>query len=72
MLEYIMNQLSVSKQHTVMIGDSSIDIEFANNAGVDSIAVTFGAHNESILLKQKPTFMAHNYHDLYQKSRQIC
>ncbi len=42
--------------HSVwMIGDEVRDIQAANRAGVQSVAVTWGLQDESILLKYKPT-----------------
>jgi phosphoglycolate phosphatase len=72
MLDYIMRQFFISREHTIMIGDSGIDIAFANNAGVDSIAVTFGAHDEEKLREENPTFIAHNYHELYSQVKNLC
>ncbi|MDP2562221.1 HAD family hydrolase [Psychrobium sp. 1_MG-2023] len=45
---------NIEKQHILMIGDSILDIGMANNAGVDSIAVSYGAHTHEKLSKQQP------------------
>ncbi len=44
MLEELMAEFGVSPASTVMIGDTSHDLLMARNAGVDSLAVTYGAH----------------------------
>lgn len=44
MLEELMEELGVSRQSTLMIGDTSHDLLMASNAGVDALAVTYGAH----------------------------
>ena len=46
MLMELMEELSVQKERSVMIGDTSHDLEMARAAGVDALAVTYGAHPE--------------------------
>jgi phosphoglycolate phosphatase len=46
MLMELMEQLSVQKERALMIGDTSHDLEMARAAGVDALAVTYGAHPE--------------------------
>ena len=43
MLHELMADLDVSPERTVMIGDTSYDLQMAQNAGVSSVGVTFGA-----------------------------
>lgn len=45
MLLELMAELNSSKNETLMIGDTSHDLEMARAAGVDAVAVTYGAHN---------------------------
>ena len=47
MLLELMDQLSLSNRETLMIGDTSHDLEMARAAGVDALAVTYGAHPEA-------------------------
>ena len=47
MLLELMEALSVDKAATLMIGDTSHDLEMARAAGVDALAVTYGAHDEA-------------------------
>ena len=54
MIDEIVAELSVSKQRTLMVGDSVHDLQMALNAQVASIAVTCGAHSESILRQYQP------------------
>lgn len=49
MLEEIMFECGVSPDRTLMVGDSTSDIEMAKNAGVLAIGVDFYRQNESIL-----------------------
>ena len=46
MLLEILGELSVSPQNALMIGDTSHDLEMARAAGVDALAVAYGAHPE--------------------------
>lgn len=46
MLLELMDELNGSKNKTLMIGDTSHDLEMARAAGVDALAVTYGAHPE--------------------------
>jgi phosphoglycolate phosphatase len=44
MLLELMEEFSVDRTETVMIGDTSHDLEMAKAASVDALAVTYGAH----------------------------
>lgn len=54
MIEEIVNELGVSKQRTLMVGDSVHDLQMALNAEIASIAVTCGAHSASMLQPYQP------------------
>jgi len=54
MINEIVAELGVSKRRTLMVGDSVHDLQMALNAQVSSIAVTCGAHSESVLQQYKP------------------
>jgi phosphoglycolate phosphatase len=47
MLLEIMRQPQVEAPQALMIGDTSHDLEMARAAGVDALAVTYGAHSET-------------------------
>ena len=49
MLQELMGQLDFSQEQVLMIGDTSHDLEMAKAAGVDALAVTYGAHAEGDL-----------------------
>jgi phosphoglycolate phosphatase len=44
MLLRLMERCEVSASETLMIGDTSHDLELARNAGANALAVTYGAH----------------------------
>jgi phosphoglycolate phosphatase len=50
MLHKAMRDTGVQKRRTVMIGDTSYDMEMARNAGTLAIGVTWGYHNVEELL----------------------
>jgi phosphoglycolate phosphatase len=43
MLDELMDHLVVLPERTLMIGDTSYDLQMAKNAGVSAIGVTYGA-----------------------------
>ena len=47
MLLELMDELNAPKERTLMIGDTSHDLEMARAAGVEALAVTYGAHPEA-------------------------
>jgi phosphoglycolate phosphatase len=49
MLLELMTQLEIARNETLMVGDTSHDLEMARAAGVDAVAVTYGAHPEDSL-----------------------
>ena len=54
MLLELMDALQVEREGTLMIGDTTHDLEMARAAGVDALAVTYGAHAEAGLLACAP------------------
>lgn len=66
MLEQLMAQFNVSPADTLMIGDTSHDLNMAMRAGVDSIGVTFGAHAKDVLATCRPKAIVDNYQEIQQ------
>lgn len=64
MLEELMAEFGIAAEATVMIGDTSHDLLMASNAGVDSLAVTYGAHPHEHLLEHKPSACLHTVLEL--------
>ena len=54
MLLQLLNELDVSPDKAVMIGDSIHDLNMANNAGIDAIGVDYGAHDKDKLSQANP------------------
>jgi phosphoglycolate phosphatase len=64
MLEELMDEFAVTAAATLMIGDTTHDLLMARNAGVDAVAVSYGAHPLSALEEVAPRHCAHSIDDL--------
>jgi phosphoglycolate phosphatase len=49
MLLMLMDMTGVEPRHALMVGDTTHDLELAANAGVDAVAVSYGAHDAKLL-----------------------
>jgi len=45
----LLEETGVEPSRAVLVGDTTHDLELAANAGVDAVAVTYGAHGEALL-----------------------
>ncbi|MFV1984231.1 MAG: HAD family hydrolase, partial [Thiohalomonadales bacterium] len=54
MLTEILNELNITVQQSLMIGDTAYDLEMANNIGMNSVAITHGVHSTERLLAYQP------------------
>lgn len=59
MLLELMDEFSVPPERTLMIGDTTHDLALARNAGVASLAVSYGAHEPSGFSAYSPQYVAH-------------
>jgi phosphoglycolate phosphatase len=64
MLDEILTDLNMDPERAVMVGDTSYDIEMANNIGMDSIAVTYGMHEEIHLRPLKPKYLINHFSEI--------
>lgn len=64
MLENLMARLGVAPAGTLMIGDTTHDLELARAAGVDALAVAYGAHARDGLAAAKPLATLHSIAEL--------
>ena len=62
-VETLMQEAGVDAGRTLMIGDSSVDIQTAINAGIQSCGVTYGFQPET-LAEPKPTRLVDRMEDL--------
>lgn len=70
MLHELMDELGASPERTLMIGDTSYDLQMARNAEVASLAVTFGAQSLDALLPFEPLAAFDRFTDLHQWLKQ--
>lgn len=70
MLEEIMEELGVSPSLTLMIGDTTHDLQMARNAGVAALAVAYGAHDRDTLDSLLPLHCAASTTELAEWLRQ--
>ena len=65
MLHELMSMYGVAPSRTLMVGDTSHDLEMAKRAGCPSAAVTYGAHEDHELKKYQPMVFANSVNDLW-------
>ena len=66
MLQALMDELSVPAEATLMIGDTTHDLQMAVSADVRSVAVSYGAHPRSALIALCPEACVGSTEDLFQ------
>ena len=65
MLLELMSEFGVDPGRTLMIGDTTHDLQMAANAGCPSVAVSYGAHEPAAFHALKPLFVAHSVRQLH-------
>jgi len=70
MLDELMAELGVPPELTLMIGDTTHDLEMARNAGVGGLAVAYGAHPRDVLEELSPLHCAASTAELADWLRQ--
>ena len=66
MLRQLMSELGAEPERTLMIGDTTHDLQLAANAGTASIGVSYGAHEPEAFAVLSPLHVAHSTADLQQ------
>lgn len=59
-----MEKNHINKEETIYIGDSIVDLRFAQNLKVDSLILTHGYWNSGKLEDEHPTYIAKNMKDI--------
>ncbi len=67
MLLQLMDQLGVTPNETLMIGDTEWDMQMARNAGTECMAVCYGAHEVERLLRHEPLDCVHSIPELAER-----
>jgi phosphoglycolate phosphatase len=60
MLRELMAEFDVPPGRTLMIGDTTHDLQMALNAGCASVGVSYGAHEPEAFVELKPLVVAHD------------
>ena len=66
MLLELTEELEVPPERTLMIGDTTHDLQLAANAGTARIGVSYGAHEAASFAEFDPLHVAHSVADLHQ------
>ena len=66
MLNELMAQFGATPERTLMIGDTTHDLQMALNAGCASAGVSYGAHAHDAFDGLKPRFVAHSVRELHE------
>jgi phosphoglycolate phosphatase len=70
MLQELMAELGTTPERTLMIGDTTHDLQLARNAGTERVAVSYGAHDTEAFAEHEPLFVAHSTRELHDWLRQ--
>ena len=66
MLHELMAEMGVSPDRTLMVGDTTHDLQLAANAGCASVGVNYGAHDASALAALQPLYIADSAQALHR------
>lgn len=65
MLHELMREFGTDPERTLMIGDTTHDLQMAMNAGCASVGVSYGAHEPAEFDVLAPLYVAHSVRDLH-------
>ena len=64
MLHELMAEMGVAPERTLMVGDTTHDLQMALNAGCAAVGVSYGAHPHGALSALEPLFVANSADEL--------
>ncbi|WBY00867.1 HAD-IA family hydrolase [Ramlibacter tataouinensis] len=64
MLQELMREFGTDPERTLMVGDTTHDLEMARNAGCAAVGVSYGAHEPDSFHELGPLHIAHSVADL--------
>jgi len=65
MLNELMREFGTEPERTLMIGDTTHDLQLARNAGTASVGVSYGAHDHQSFAEFAPMHIAHSVPELH-------
>jgi len=66
MLQELMTELGVEPGRTLMVGDTTHDLQMAVNAGAPCLGVSFGAHDHESFQPLAPVAVVHSTRELHE------
>ena len=66
MLEQLLEELGCEADQALMVGDTQFDLIMAQNAGIRSVGVSYGAHSEERLLACQPLRLIDHFEQLLE------
>jgi phosphoglycolate phosphatase len=66
MLHELMREFGTQAERTLMIGDTTHDLQMAVNAGCPAVGVSYGAHDPGEFESLSPLFVAHTVDELHR------
>jgi len=64
MLHEILDYTAIDPKKTIMVGDTTYDMDMALNASVAGLGAGYGVHSEAMLLDSKALVVKHTFSDL--------
>jgi len=58
---HVLDRLGLQPPHAIVVGDTTHDLLMARGAGLEAIAVTYGAHDEATLRTESPRWLVHDF-----------
>lgn len=71
MLLQILDQLAVSPDSALMVGDTEYDLQMAKNARIKGVAVSYGVHPLAKLMEYDPLICLHDIRELCSRLDEI-
>jgi phosphoglycolate phosphatase len=65
MLQELMAEFGVAPERTLMVGDTTHDLQLAANAGAAAVGVSYGAHDHAAFAPLNPLHVAHSTRELH-------
>ncbi len=65
MLQELMAELGTAPERTLMIGDTTHDLQLAANAGTAAVGVSYGAHEPAAFAAHRPLHVAQSTRELH-------
>ena len=72
MIEQLVNEYDLEKEHTYYVGDTSGDVKAGKAARVKTIGITWGFQHRDILAKSHPDFLIDDIIEIKNLTKDLC